>query len=77
MDSKKNGVNIISARSLFEKAMPSKNSLFLYIRIYIYSDGFKEWKFRTFNTLGEMMDKDLITNIIAIGDSQIEIDAAT
>lgn len=27
--------------------------------------------------LGETMNKELITNIVAIGDSQIEIDAAT
>jgi hypothetical protein len=27
--------------------------------------------------LGEVMNKELITNIVAIGDSQIEIDAAT
>jgi hypothetical protein len=40
-------------------------------------DGFKEWKFRTFNMLGDTMDKELITNIVTIGDSQIEIDAAT
>ena len=42
-----------------------------------YIDGFKEWKHRTFMGLAEKMDKELITNIIAIGDSQIEIDAAT
>ena len=41
-----------------------------------FIDGFKEWKHRTFLTLAETMNKDLITNIVAIGDSQIEIDAA-
>lgn len=40
-------------------------------------DGFKEWKFKTFHALAAKMDKDIITNIVAIGDSQIEIDAAT
>ena len=41
-----------------------------------FIDGFKEWKHRTFLTLAETMNKDLITNIVAVGDSQIEIDAA-
>jgi hypothetical protein len=40
-------------------------------------DAFKEWKFKTFHTLVEKMDKDTLTNIVAIGDSQIEIDAAS
>jgi hypothetical protein len=39
-------------------------------------DGFKEWKIKTFMNLAELMDKDMVTNIVAIGDSQIEIDAA-
>ena len=39
-------------------------------------DAFKEWKFKTFQTIVDKMDKDVITNIVAIGDSQIEIDAA-
>ena len=40
-------------------------------------NGFKEWKHRTFLQLGQQtLDPDLITNIVAIGDSQIEIDAA-
>lgn len=46
-----------------------------YILIY-YLDGFKEWKHRTFLSIAETMNKDLITNIVAVGDSQIEIDAA-
>jgi len=54
---------VISARAHFEKLMPS-NFLFL-----IFLDGFKEWKHRTFLTLAEKMNKDLITNIVAIGDS--------
>ena len=45
--------------------------------LIITLDGFKEWKIRTFNQLGETMNKELITNIVAIGDSQIEIDAAS
>eukprot|EP00347_Sterkiella_histriomuscorum_P000098 403377190 len=60
--SKKNGINIISARAQYEKLIPN---------------GFKEWKFKTFHALAAKMDKDIITNIVAIGDSQIEIDAAT
>jgi hypothetical protein len=39
-------------------------------------DGFKEWKIKTFLKLSETMDQTRITNIVAIGDSQIEIDAA-
>jgi hypothetical protein len=50
--------------------MPSNSNTFNFI------DGFKEWKHRTFLTLAETMNKDLITNIVAVGDSQIEIDAA-
>ena len=40
-------------------------------------DAFKEWKQRTFRAIAEQMDRDTITNIVAVGDSQIEIDAAT
>ncbi|CDW81094.1 UNKNOWN [Stylonychia lemnae] len=43
---------------------------------WVELNGFKEWKFRTFSALAEKMDKDIITNIVAVGDSQIEIDAA-
>ncbi len=39
-------------------------------------DGFKEWKIKTFLRIAENMDLNTITNIIAIGDSQIEMDAA-
>ena len=59
-------------RGLFSKRSCQVRSLF-----HNVIDGFKEWKFRTFNMLGEVMNKELITNIVAIGDSQIEIDAAT
>ena len=41
-----------------------------------YLDGFKEWKIKAFLRLAEKMDQNKITNIIAIGDSQIEMDAA-
>lgn len=62
MNSRQNGINVISARALFEKQMPN---------------GFKEWKHRTFLQLGQQtLQPELITNIVAIGDSQIEIDAA-
>jgi hypothetical protein len=39
-------------------------------------DGFKEWKIKTFLKIAETMDMNTITNIVAIGDSQIEMDAA-
>ena len=39
-------------------------------------DGFKEWKIKTFLRVSEKMDMNTITNIVAIGDSQIEMDAA-
>lgn len=38
--------------------------------------GFKEWKLKSFLKVAEILDKNTITNIVAIGDSQIEIDAA-
>ena len=42
----------------------------------IIIDGFKEWKKHTFLQIAEGMDQNTVTNIIAIGDNQIEIDAA-
>lgn len=42
----------------------------------IFIDGFTEWKTKTFLKISEEMDQNAITNIIAIGDSQIEMDAA-
>lgn len=39
-------------------------------------DGFTEWKTKTFLKIADDMDQNTITNIIAIGDSQIEMDAA-
>lgn len=44
--------------------------------LIFYLDGFKEWKIKAFLRLAEKMDQNKITNIIAIGDSQIEMDAA-
>lgn len=44
--------------------MPCKIMIF-----YQYLDGFKEWKTRTFLSLAKSMDKNMITNIVAIGDS--------
>ena len=66
-NSLQNGIQIISARSMFDKEYPSK-ILFLIIIVNIL-DGFKEWKNKTFLKLAEMMDKDKVTNIVAIGDS--------
>ncbi len=39
-------------------------------------DGFKEWKTKTFLRISEKLDMNAVTNIVAIGDSQIEMDAA-
>jgi len=61
INSKKHGISVISARAMYEKQMPN---------------AFKEWKQRTFQAISEQMDKLAITNIVAVGDSQIEIDAA-
>ena len=38
-------------------------------------DGFKEWKILTFQAIADTLQKDIVTNIVSIGDSQIEIDA--
>lgn len=48
----------------------------LYDNCYCCLDGFKEWKVKAFLKVAEKMDQNKITNIIAIGDNQIEIDAA-
>lgn len=56
-----NDVTIISARTKYEKQFPHQ---------------YTEWKMRAFmETLSEM-DSEAITNIIAIGDSNIELQAA-
>lgn len=52
---------------MFEKQLPSK--------LILISDKFKEWKLHAFMEFIRL-NRDPITNIIAIGDSQIEIDAA-
>jgi hypothetical protein len=58
----KNDIYIISARTRFEKQFPH---------------GYQEWKIRAFlEAKQEAMDRDAITNLIAIGDNNIEIEAA-
>ena len=54
-------VNIISARGMFEKVYPGDT---------------KMWKAKAFHEVLNDVNKDLITNLICIGDSIIEIDAA-
>lgn len=55
----------------------TKNKCQVKLQILLtFTDAFKEWKFKTFKAISEKMDRDTITNIVAIGDSQIEIDAA-
>ena len=67
------GLQIISARTMFETEMPS-NFFFRFYKLNI--DGFKEWKIKTFLRISEKLDMNAVTNIVAIGDSQIEMDAA-
>ena len=38
-------------------------------------DQFREWKRLSFLQIAEQLDKDLVTNIVIVGDSQIEMDA--
>jgi len=40
-------------------------------------DGFREWKVLSFLDTHKDLDRSMITNILAIGDSQFEIDAAS
>ena len=54
-------IKIISARGLYEKKYPK---------------GFKTWKLMTFNEIIKNYDKNLPTNIMCLGDSQYEIEAA-
>ena len=56
-----NKIKIISARGLYEKKYPK---------------GFKTWKLLTFNDIIKNYQKHLPTNIICLGDSSYEIDAA-
>eukprot|EP00347_Sterkiella_histriomuscorum_P021978 403332108 len=54
-------VTIISARTKFERLFPHN---------------YQEWKIRAFLEAQEVLDNDAITNLIAIGDNNIEIEAA-
>ena len=55
------GVTIISARTKFEK---------------LYPHNYQEWKIRAFLEAQELLENSAITNIVAIGDNNIEIEAA-
>jgi hypothetical protein len=55
------GVIIISARTKFEK---------------LYPHDYQEWKIRAFLEAYSLMEHDAITNLVAIGDNNIEIEAA-
>lgn len=57
----KANVTIISARTKFEK---------------LYPHDYQEWKIRAFLEAHDLLEKDAITNLIAIGDNNIEIEAA-
>ena len=54
-------VKIISARNAYEKAFPGDSH---------------EWKLRSFLEMVNDLDRNAITNIVAIGDSNIEMNAA-
>jgi hypothetical protein len=56
-----NKIKIISARGLYEKKYPK---------------GFKTWKSMAFNDIIQNYDKSLPTNIMCLGDSPYEIEAA-
>ena len=56
-----NKIKIISARGLYEKRYPKS---------------FKTWKSMTFNDIIKNYDKNLPTNIMCLGDSPYEIEAA-
>ncbi|XP_051912764.1 uncharacterized protein LOC127595110 [Hippocampus zosterae] len=55
------GVQVISARSEFEEAHPGD---------------YHRWKEEAFKKVGEQFPREPITNLVCIGDSNIEIDAA-
>lgn len=57
----KNKISIISARSQFEQLFPGD---------------FYKWKVEAFLEIQKKFDKNIITNLICLGDSHIEIDAA-
>jgi len=54
-------IKIISARENYEKIFPGNS---------------RQWKIKTFLKFAEIFDKNLITNLICLGDSHIEMDAA-
>ena len=54
-------VNIISARNEYEDEFPGDA---------------REWKVQTFLNIKDKMDNKLVTNIICLGDSSVEIEAA-
>lgn len=54
-------VEVISARSLFEKLYPGDSY---------------EWKIQAFTNIQKELESSMVTNIIACGDSRIEMDAA-
>ena len=56
-----NKINIISARDAYEKQFPKKNNF---------------WKLAVFIDIANLYKKNLVTNIISIGDSSIENEAA-
>jgi len=57
----KRGVTIISARTRYEKQFPNE---------------YQQWKIHAFLEAHQLLEKDAITNLVAIGDNNIEIEAA-
>jgi len=57
----KNDITIISARTRYEK---------------LYPKNYQKWKIHAFLETQADMDKDAITNLIALGDNVFEIEAA-
>jgi len=57
----KHDVEIISARTMYEKEFPNKMN---------------EWKMNAFLKITEKLEMQAITNIIALGDNQFEMEAA-
>jgi len=56
-----NNIKIISARGKFEKRYPGDN---------------KQWKIQAFLEMLNIVDTNLVTNLICLGDSTIEMEAA-
>ena len=57
----KDDIEIISARTIYEKEFPKKMN---------------EWKMKAFLKITEKLEMQAITNIIALGDNQFEMEAA-